>query len=32
MGKLNQKNGYLQITLDKRQPVPADLVRLDTGW
>ena len=32
MGKLNQINGYVQITLDKLQPIPADLVRLDTSW
>ena len=29
MGKLNQINGYVQITLKKLQPIRADLVRLD---
>ena len=32
MGKLNQINGYMQITLNKLQPVRADLVLLDTSW
>ena len=32
MSKLNQINGYVQITLDKLQPIRADLVRLDTSW
>ena len=32
MGKLNQINGYVQITLDKLQLIRADLVRLDTSW
>ena len=32
MGKLNQINGYVQITLDKLQPIRADLVLLDTSW
>ena len=31
-GKLNQVNGYVQITLDKLQPIRADLVHLDTSW
>ena len=32
MGKLNQINGYVQITLDKLQLIRADFVRLDTSW
>ena len=32
MGKLNQINGYVQITPDKLQPIRADLLRLDTSW
>ena len=32
MGKLNQINGYVVITLDKLQSVRADLVPLDTSW
>ena len=32
MGKLNQINGYMQITLNKLQLVRADLVLLDTSW
>ena len=31
IGKLNQINGYVQITLNKLQPIRADLVRLDTS-
>ena len=32
MGKLNQINECVQITLDKLQLIRADLVRLDTSW
>ena len=32
MGKIKKINGYVRITLDKLQGIPADLVRNDGNW
>ena len=32
MGKLQEINGYVRLTLDKLQGIRADLARMDNGW
>ena len=32
MGKLQEINGYIRLTLVKLQVIRADLVRMDNGW
>ena len=32
LGKLNEINGYVRLTLDKLSGIRADLVRTDDNW